>query len=133
MKVKKHWLVPLLVVACLLVVGAVLFYRMRSNETSAKGTLIILYSALRVYRGNCPAYPQTFSDLKSDQGCGAFMMVTDELLTGHRDGYDFQYEPRDTNGDGKLDFFVLRATPSTRWFTGRKVFVIDSSGARRTE
>jgi hypothetical protein len=133
MKIQKHLIFPLIVFACLIIGGTVLYYRMISNETFAKSTLIAISSSLKVYRGHCPAYPSKLSDLKADQGCGAFMMVTDDLLSGHVEGYDFLYEPRDSDGDGKLDFFVLRAVPTTRWLTSRKSFVIDSSGARRTE
>src|SRR6266516_755150 len=99
MKMKKVWLVTMLVVACLIVAGALLFYHMRSNEASAKGRLVMLSSSLLVYRDSCRAYPEKLSDLKSDQGCRAFMMVTDDLLMGHGDGYDFRYEPRDANSD----------------------------------
>jgi hypothetical protein len=93
----------------------------------------MLDASLLVYRDQLGAYPVKLSNLKSDNSGGALLMVTDELLSGHSQGYDILYEPRDTNGDGRLDFYVLRAVPSTRWLTGRKAFVQDSSGARHTE
>jgi hypothetical protein len=133
MKIQKRLLVPLIVVGCLIAGGGVLFQRMRTNEGAAKGTLTMLDASLLVYQEHLGAYPAKLANLKSDQGGGAFQMVTEELLSGHSPGYDILYEPRDANRDGRPDSYVLRAVPTTRWLTGRKAFVVDSSGARHTE
>jgi hypothetical protein len=129
----RRFAVPAIALLLLTVGGSVLFFRIRSNETSAKGSLVMIYSLLLVYESHCGEYPSKLTQVKVVR-CGASeMAVPDALLSGHVDGYDIRYEPSDTDRDGKLDFYVLRAVPTTPWLTGRKTFVIDSNGARHIE
>jgi hypothetical protein len=124
-------LLPSLAVIALLGVALGDFLWMRANERGAKAALLVLDAGLKAHQGQRREFPRTLPEIVD---AGPFSLgIPRDLAAGHARGYAIRYEPRSTQGSGRVEGYRLTADPTLRWVTGRRAFWVDSTGLRGSE
>jgi type IV pilus assembly protein PilA len=132
-------IVPILIIAAIAIPN-LLRSRMAANEASALGSVRtisvsnVTYSAT-YERGFAPSLlalggsGEECKNPSAERSC----LIDDVLASGTKSGYNFAYEAADSDGDGTLDKFWLRAAPSAPGSSGQSEFCMDESGVIRKE
>lgn len=127
----NRFVLPGAVVLALTGVAAGGFLWMRSNERGAKAALVMLDAGLKVHQGQRREFPKSLPEIADS---GPFSLgIPKDLAAGHARGYAIRYEPRSSQGTGRVDGYRLTAAPTLRWITGRRSFWVESTGRRGSE
>ena len=132
----------LVVIAIILVIAGLaipnfLRSRMKANETSAVSSLRTITTAEETYR---TTYGRGYApDLKSlapppsgtPATASAADLIDPVLASGTRTGYQFFYNPIDTDGDGQFDGYTVNANPVKVGSSGEKYFYVDHTNVIR--
>lgn len=121
--------IPFVLITSAIAIPNLLRARIAANEASAVGVLRTVVTANVTYYSMYPekGFAATLADLGPDNA----NLIDATLVAGTKNGYIFEYEPVDSNGDGVYEGFTLRAAPLTPGRTGMKFFFADESGVVR--
>jgi type IV pilus assembly protein PilA len=132
-------IVPILIIAAIAIPN-LLRSRMAANEASSVGSMRTIATANVTYAATYPSgYAPSLAALGSGGACPSpptadqSCLIDDMLASGSKSGFSFFYEAFDSDGDGTLDKYWVRATPTTRGSTGQSEFCMDESGVIRKE
>lgn len=107
--------------------------RITSNERVTIESLRIINNATLTYSDQFGQFPASLRNLGRGSGNEkAADLIDASLAAGNAPGYRLSYEGSDSNGDGKLDGYALRAEPITPGTTGERYFFVDATGVIRT-
>jgi type IV pilus assembly protein PilA len=132
----------LIVIAVILTIAAIaiprlLRSRMMANETSAVASLRTLCTVEVSYESTYQVgYAPSFAALGPPPvgvapSAGSAGLIDAVLVGGIKSGYQFTYNPVDSNGDGKVDTFTITAAPLTPGQTGDHYYFVDQSNVIR--
>jgi type IV pilus assembly protein PilA len=132
--------IPFILIIAAIAIPNLLRSRMAANEAGSVGSLRTIAAANDTYaatyqNGYAPsltALGSTSTECSNPTAEKACLL--DAVLTsGTKSGYRFDYEAFDSDNDGTLDRFWVRATPVTRGSSGQSEFCVDESGVIRKE
>lgn len=105
---------------------------LQDNEEDALKTLTRLAAAVEKYRELYSRLPDALEQLGPPESGGASpefaALLSSDLATGTVGGYSFRYVPVAAGDSGAIAGFSLAATPLVYGKTGRRSFLLDSSG-----
>ncbi len=103
--------------------------QLAANEAEVVAVLRVVNTACVAYSSTHPeeGYPASLSDL----GPEGDDLVDAAIASGTRNGYLFEYLARDTNRDGILDVYEVRASPVAPGKSGKRYFFTDETGVIR--
>lgn len=132
----------LVVVAVILVIAALaipsfLRSKIRANEAAVVGALRAISTAQVSYQTTYQkGYAPSLDALKpppsgTAPNATAADLIDPVLATSIRNGYNFDYNPIDTDGDGQPDQYTVNANPIAVGQTGDKYFYVDQTNVVR--
>jgi len=98
-----------------------------TNDISALGNLRTINTACVVYMSKHERFPATLTDL----GPEGENLIDATLASGTKSGYVFEYKPVDTDGDGRIEGYQVRANPIKPGKSGLRFYFTDDSGLIR--
>jgi hypothetical protein len=105
---------------------------LQDNEEDALKTLVRLAAVVEKYREMYSKLPDSLEQLGPPKSGGASpessALLSSDLASGTVGGYSFRYVPVPAADSGAISGFSLAATPVVYGKTGRRSFLLDSSG-----
>jgi len=132
----------LIVIAIILVIAGLaipsfLRSKMRANEAAVVGALRSVTTANETYRSTyAQGYAPTLASLApppsgTPASATAADLLDPTLAGGTRNGYNFLYNPIDTDGNGQFDQYTVNANPVQVGSSGEKYFYVDHTNVVR--
>ena len=131
----------LIVIAIILTIAAIaiasfLKSKIQANETAAASAMRTITTSMVAYQTSYQiGFPASLAALGPGGGGAATsanaQLIDSALASTIRGGYQFNYVPVDTNGDGQFDIFTLQAIPVTPGISGNKYFFVDQTNVIR--
>jgi type II secretory pathway pseudopilin PulG len=129
-------------IGCILLIASIAIpnlmrSRTAANEASAVGALSELNAALANYHARYGQFPArlvalgTPADGKPNASAAGLIHPT--YLSDERNGYYFEYQPFDTEQNGRPDTYFLKASPTNPGRSGERYFYTDQMKVIRAE
>jgi type II secretory pathway pseudopilin PulG len=131
-------ILPFILIVAAIAIPNLLRARISANEASAAAGVRTITTAAMQYQSDYGHYPKMLDQLSQPPGNATpdqnhAALIDNTLASRIKYGYVFSYHGIDSQHDGKIDSFIIRADPEQPGRTGYKHFFSSEDGVVRVE